>query len=84
MRLNELKRKVIKSVTDEMYRAVRDGRRDILKLVDVTDDIKVDVQMEGYETSVCVFNRRNLERYYPNIESVITGNLPSWRDVERG
>lgn len=73
---------VHEAILDEMYEAVKNGERHVLKLVDITKDIQVDVEITEGNAEVCVFNRKNLEHYYPNIESAIIENLPVWGQIK--
>jgi len=79
--LKNLLEKVNRTITDRMYEAAKEGQNHLLALVDITDDIQVDVEITGYDAQVCVFNRRDLEHYYPNIEAEIIDSLPLWNEI---
>lgn len=73
---------VHEAIFDEMYEAVKEGEKHVLALIDITDDIQIDIEITNEVAEVCVFNRKNLERYYPNIESAIIENLPVWEQIK--
>ncbi len=70
------------TMLDRMYEAVKDGQNHVLVLIDVTPDIQVDIELTGYDAEVCVFNKKNLEHYYPNIEAKIIEALPLWDEIK--
>ncbi len=81
-RLQKLMDKVHDTVLDEMYDSVKDEKRHVLSLIDISDDIQIDIEITDEVAEVCVFNRKNLEHCYPNIEAKIIENLPLWDEIK--
>ncbi len=80
-RLERLTNIVRNEVKEAMRDALMQEKTRVLRLVNVTADIQVDIDIMGEDATVCVYNRNHIERYYPNIEERIVDVLPHWDEV---
>lgn len=83
-KLQRILDKVNEVIIEEMAEALKNGEKHVLKLVDITEDIQVDVEITDEVAEVYVSNLKNLEIYYPNIEARIIENLPTWDEISNG
>lgn len=82
-RLQKLCHQVHESVLDEMVEALKNGEKHVLSLIDISDDIQIDIEINDYVEEVCVFNGKHLDRLYPNVEERIIESLPLWEEAEK-
>lgn len=81
-KLQKVLNTVHEAILDEMYEAKKNGEKHVLKLVDITEDIQIDIEITEDNVEVYVLNRKNIERKYFNIEEKVIENLPTWEEVK--